>query len=370
MSKLKSVFSRIRGSETVTSPQATPAPEPLLISAYSTLTSLILPDFSHQLAGQRDLSDPGMAKQLDGFQRYVMSRGDGKMTATRYHLWRHIQRTKYELTFSMLPSDLPRLTAWALRANSVQFLPDGSVRDPAGAVLIDSEGRSDAQTHLPYPEDAIARKQKTLERLDAAAIKVPIHIPPVLGEGEVRLRPALEVIQRAMALILVAVQAEGWKVYQASIKNQLHERFPQGFSFLTLPEQAFLESTEPEPQTIANMGWRYEALQLLLWSLGLYEALPGVESIADAAALASTMEQIHKTPAMLQDLRLRPAAEILDELDFCYRMHWITRQANIKGTPMDSYTSSIVSERHFALNWLTGFENPPDTEWDKTDTPT
>jgi hypothetical protein len=69
-------------------------------------------------------------------------------------------------------------------------------------------------------------------------------------------------------------------------------------------------------------------------------------------------------------LDLRPVAEILDALDLTWLQHWIVRQAHLTGVEVEALNPDVVMERHHALNWMTGFQNDPGTDWDNTDTPT
>ena len=48
--------------------------------------------------------------------------------------------------------------------------------------------------------------------------------------------------------------------------------------------------------------------------------------------------------------------------------HWIARQARQSEQP-ELLSLDVIAERHYALNWLTGFHNPPGTDWDEIDTP-
>lgn len=65
---------------------------------------------------------------------------------------------------------------------------------------------------------------------------------------------------------------------------------------------------------------------------------------------------------------LKPVSELLDALDLHYRLHWITTDFRMKDKqPPASIISDVIQERHYALNWLTNFEN---ADWDDVDTPT
>src|SRR5438477_8821092 len=122
--------------------------EELLVNAYATVGDLPALDFPHRLMGRRDLSDPDLPSHLDGFAGYVLGRGDGQMTAMRYHLWRHIQGVRNHVALHIEARDLPAATAWARQANAILFFPDGSVRAPDMAVLMNADGVLNSEAGL------------------------------------------------------------------------------------------------------------------------------------------------------------------------------------------------------------------------------
>src|ERR1700743_1323652 len=77
--------------------------DPIVINSYSTLREPPELAFPHEFLNRRDRSDPEMVSQLDGFRGYVESRGDGEMTSMRYHLLRHIERTRHQFSIVVEP---------------------------------------------------------------------------------------------------------------------------------------------------------------------------------------------------------------------------------------------------------------------------
>jgi hypothetical protein len=117
------------------------------------------------------------------------------------------------------------------------------------------------------------------------------------------------------------------------------------------------------------MSWRYEALNVLLWALSIGpDHLDSAGETVDVNALSQHVLEIAKDEN--RKLDLRPAAEILDALDLTWRQHWIVREAGQRGVEVENLSPDVVMERHHALNWITGFQNDPGTDWDNTDTPT
>lgn len=329
----------------------------IIINLYSTLREL--PEAPFPVLAQRSLDDPELANHLHGFSNYVRSRVE-KMNGTVYAVLRHLQRVQHHCSLEVEQEQLEAFGDWAERANGICFWRDGSVRDPAGRVLLDAEGETDQEARIPYPPDALARRERNRERLASLEIKVPEHLPPVVGKAEARVRDPEEVARRALALTVVAVRAES---VSRGEPLPLEIFPPVALTGLSPREKAFLQQESSDDAV--PMVWRYEALLTLLWALGHFPELPDPTAICDVCAVAGLVR------AQGEDLlkaRLRPATELLDELDRAYRLHWAVRQARLKGRePPGGLIPGVVLERHYALNWLFRFE---EADWDRVDTPT
>jgi Domain of unknown function (DUF4272) len=339
-----------------------------LINAYATVTNLPALRFTHELRGQRDLDDPELPDHLGGFQGFVMQGGQRQMTQTRYHVLRHIERVRHHVSFEVEESELAAVTSWAEAANALLFLTDGTVRDPQLRILVDPEsGAPEAGAAVPYPADAHDRKRRTEDGLVQRGVNVARGLPPVVGAAELTLRLAGEVARRALALLAVAVRAESLAQGEPIPTAQLEERLAEGMRELTPVEREFLAKDSPERQDVVNFAWRYEALWVLQWALGLQAELPWPSAICDVPAVAATLLQ-RDGKALIAEARLRDAAEILDALDLHLRLHWAVREARrSKAAPDHQLEAGVISERHHALNWLVRFDESP---WDEVQTPT
>ena len=341
----------------------------ILINAYCTDRDPAPLDFPHELKSRRDRNDPDLAQHLEGFVGYVLSRGNGEMTKVRYHVVAHIKRAQHQFSLDVEEADLDAFSRWAWAANAICFLPDGTVADPSGVPLVDpTTGEPHEGAELPYPADARARREATTQRLRTMGVRVARSLPPVVGEREVRLRSAPDVARRALALFVVAVRAESLAGDEGPIPvDDLRTRFPLALPALSPREAAFLENATPDRQDVVNATWRYEALQVLEWALGLVDELPFPDRICDVPRVARVI--IDADHVRLADHTwLRPSGEVLDALDEHYRLHWAVRQAKLDGASEPANLEpGVVAERHHALNWLVRFE---DADWDDVDTPT
>ncbi|QWT21090.1 DUF4272 domain-containing protein [Bacillus sp. NP157] len=362
--RLKSL---LRGNAPAAGTEDTPGNGGGLYNVYATTSPLPALAFTHAIAGQRDLDDPALREHLGGFIGYVLSRGDGQMTRTRYHLMRHLQRVRHHVSLRVPDASMDAFAAWAAQANAVVFVEDGSVRDAFGRVLIDGQGAGDDGASVPHPADAWQRKAAGDAWLAGQGIRVPESLPPVIGGDEVRWRSAAEVAGRIAALLVVSTYAESVRENERLDLGMVRERLPMAFDHLSTDELAFLEAAEPDDNAVNQFGWRYESLALLAWAAGIWPTLGGADAICDVATLSGTVLDT-VTPEWQRQARLRPAGEILDALDRIYRLHWATREAELgRREPVPGVIPGVVVERHHALNWLVRFE---DADWDQVDTPT
>ncbi|MBL4844084.1 MAG: DUF4272 domain-containing protein [Planctomycetes bacterium] len=336
----------------------------ILVNAYCTTRELPPLEFPHSLNSLRDLNDAELPEHLEGFAGYVAGRGEA-MTQTRYHVIRHVLRVQHHLSLELESEHMDAFAGWAAEANALVFLSDGTVRDPKGAVLVhptDLEPDTDAE--IPFPQDAHARKAVSMERLEALEIEVPASLPPVLGAGEVELRQPIDVARRALGLLVLANRAESLNHGSPLPLETLREQTPQGFLALSPREKEFLAADPPDRQEVVQSVWRYEALFLLQWALGLTDKLPLPTGICDVPALRERM----RTSDLSSSPSLRPVGEILAALDLHLRLHWAVRQARLdEKEPPGDLSPGVVLERHYALNWLIRFE---EAEWDEVDVPT
>lgn len=339
-----------------------PVGETVLFNAYCTRLEIPLPSCAHKLHARRDLSDPALLEHLNGFCGLIFGLGDGEMSRDKYHLILHLQRVQQVVGLSVAVADLAAFYDWAAQANAVLIAPDGNVVDPQGRVLADIvDGSADPEARVPYLRQALDRKAASEAALALRGITVDGTLPALVCEQELSLRERDEVVDRARALLLVALRAESVASGEPIPVDTLLGKMPLGDNALSPLEREFIELEAPSQHECAQFTWRYESLHLLEWALGLVQQLPFPAEACDTASTVATLIEM-RGPA------LRSASDILDALDLTYRLHWFIRQERLrKSLDAKGVDADVVMERHRTLNWLVRFQHAP---WDEVDTPT
>ncbi len=212
-------------------------------------------------------------------------------------------------------------------------------------------------------DEAEDRKARSIAILKADGIPYLDSLPLIETEATSRRRSDEEVIQRAIALAIVAVKGE---TRDHALGLALIDQF-DAKGFLSPAEQAYLNDPNPDEQTHVNFIWRYESAFVMLWALGFYDDLGAPSDIVDVGQMAGLLRDLG-TDGLRHDGKLRPQSEILDAADLIYRYNWAAVNARVNGTPPpDGINPSVAYERHYALNWLIGYL---DQAWDDISTDT
>jgi hypothetical protein len=199
--------------------------------------------------------------------------------------------------------------------------------------------------------------------LQREGIPILTSLPVIAGQIEAKLRSKDAVVDRAIALLIVAVKGEG--LAQPTV-DKIREMFAADGYFTPL-EKVFILDQAPSEKSRMQFVWRYECLGVLHWALGYVDQLAPPSRPVDADLMVKLLREAG--PGRYRSgARMRTATEILDEADLIYRYDWACVNARVKGAASPrGIDCDVIVERHRALNWLYSYQGQA---WDEVSTDT
>ncbi|SFS32070.1 DUF4272 domain-containing protein [Marininema halotolerans] len=203
------------------------------------------------------------------------------------------------------------------------------------------------------------RKIRSEERLKSQGVPVDPSLPVIEGEEDVRLRRPADVAARVV--ILYALQGvifhdEPELLARWIQSERLWDRLsPEEEPVFQLALPPITEDKETKLQDMEDhpLSWRMEALWVLLWALGKVERLGFPDVECDGSKVKEVVPEIEtEVTTYMNEAKLRPLSEILDELDWLRRLLWSGEQD--KNELPANYEATIAWQWHEALNWLIG----------------
>lgn len=222
------------------------------------------------------------------------------------------------------------------------------------------------RTSLDSPEPTsaqIARRQRNIEIVRTMGLPVLEHLPVIEDEKQLAPRQPREVAERCVAVFICAIKGEV-EGKDPPFIDDLVKRFSAS-GFFSPKERAFLQSAHPPRRDLIDFAWRYECSHVLLWALGHLDTLRPPGEICDVAREVGILRDLGAD--FVGKARIRSQAEILEQADLYYRLHWAAIELRLKGSPSDKIHEGIIRERHRALNWLIRYMNQ---SWDDVETDT
>jgi Domain of unknown function (DUF4272) len=210
---------------------------------------------------------------------------------------------------------------------------------------------------------AAERKQNSERLLKSLNIPFIDHLPLIEEEHEARIRTPQEIAQRILVLTYLNYVSEEPED-RSKVINFLQE---QDLWNSVSHDEKELFSKELSDKEHINISWRSEAIWLLLWVINKVDTidLPN-EEVSIPQILELLPDFMTDTKDFVQSATIKKISEILDLSDLTYRLHWATRHTELNNLETLDLNSSIIQERHYAINWVTYYED----NWDDITTDT
>ncbi len=171
-------------------------------------------------------------------------------------------------------------------------------------------------------------------------LPINLHLPAL--ESALALRPATEVVERALVLNAVVAKSYGYRqaIEWLETENLSEALSPKERDFVFLNEGHAI-----------SFQWKAEALTSLAWLIGLIDFRPWIEPAPDSLVNEfPDLRVMAPSAAFRARARLRPAGECLAKLDQAYCVHWACRDLDLRALPHIVETQTVY-ERRWALEW-------------------
>lgn len=218
--------------------------------------------------------------------------------------------------------------------------------------------------HYGIAKTSEERKKQSENYLRSMKFKVNPYLPTIEDSKIAKFQSARNIAVRTQ--ILGALTETAFDFPRSECKEYLEKL--QIWNQVSPEEKAYLLHDEPSHSNIVSISWRIEACYTLYWSLGLIKELPSPNQTINLHDVQDRIiSSFESQEQFFNSVELRNREEILDECDFIYRLHNSVRSSvfNNAKIPHD-YNPSIIYERHYALNWVTCYQD----NWDEVTTDT
>lgn len=208
------------------------------------------------------------------------------------------------------------------------------------------------------------RKNKTEEFLKGYDIPINVGLPLIEEDGDAKIRNAKDIAKRLLVLTYLNVASE------QEDKNEIIEflKTDDLWSAVSEDEKVLFLKDELTEQDAINISWKSECIYIMLWAINKVDTLDFPPEQCEIYQMLELLPDfLESNKDFVENATIRTTDEILDMSDLLYRLHWAVRQAELENTdsPAD-IDSSIVQERHYAINWITYYED----NWDDITTDT
>ena len=183
-----------------------------------------------------------------------------------------------------------------------------------------------------------------------------------VDEAYAVLRSPHDIAKRAVTC-LFSLQIAGDMYYGKNVREskkyflKLLQNF-EAVEYLTPNESRFVFET-PSREEAADMLWKYEACQVLLWASGLTAELDFPDFLCDSSQILGTVLSFSNFQSLMDHVRPRPLSVILDETDIVCRMDYACVKASAESKEIPAGLSrEILHERKLALLWMIRGDEP------------
>lgn len=264
------------------------------------------------------------------------------------------------------------------KLGGVVLLANKDLLDGKGNMLFSHTGKSDYEEFFAYQfvdnvynKDIKPSAEDEQRYATSKSVLTQKSVPIVdnatfeLKKAECTLRGLDEIAKRLFGLFQVATFSECMlddelgQIVALQELGKLSDKFNSS-NYVTMRELQYLNSTEFDKDLGTVFVWRYEALGVLCWALGLVENLGEPDQICDSAKLSTFIHSFESVEKVIINAQVRNVDELLQVQDLTMRYYL----AFDSGDNLP-FNKGVVSERLLALNWI--LTKKFGRDWDSVD---
>lgn len=182
-----------------------------------------------------------------------------------------------------------------------------------------------------------------------------------ISEKDVKIRKKWEIIRKVVAIVITRIAAQTFlEKKENMLKNlsdiiEIFEKKYQFKEFLTKREREFLENKKENYQLNVEFYFRLETAQTLLWVLSI-DKLPDLNNFSDLAEIIEILEN-ENLKSFARKCKIRSKNQILDVLDYMYRLNWANVEIKLNGYSR-IVNESILYFTRLGLEWVVQSDIP------------
>ena len=182
-----------------------------------------------------------------------------------------------------------------------------------------------------------------------------------ISEKDVKIRKKWEIIRKVVAIVITRIAAQTFlEKKENMLKNlsdiiEIFEKKYQFKEFLTKREREFLENKKENYQLNVEFYFRLETAQTLLWVLSI-DKLPDLNSFSDLTEIIEILEN-ENLKSFARKCEIRSKNQILDVLDYMYRLNWANVEIKLNGYSR-IVNESILYFTRLGLEWVVQSDIP------------
>jgi len=207
------------------------------------------------------------------------------------------------------------------------------------------------------------RKRKTEAVLKNLKIDINPSLPCIEEEEDANIRDGKDIAKRILVLIYLNILKDGGSKEIIQFLKDEHI-----WDSVSKNEEALFNKDILTKKEQINISWRSEAIWILLWAINKIERLDlPIQECEVSEIMQRVPKFLEPTKTFVNNASTRSLSEILDISDLIYRLHWASRNSELgtDSNPID-LNSGILQEWHYAINWVTYYND----DWDEITTDT